>query len=61
MPESNYIAALEEIYRLALRSEGKRERRTRQICRDILGAARCDRIKDIDDEARCAAGPATRI
>lgn len=55
MPETNYIFALEEIYRLALRSEGKRERRTRQICLDLLGEARCAAIRAMDVEARQAA------
>ena len=53
MSEEQYRMALEEVYRLALRSDGKRERKTKQICRSMLGEAACRRL-EAEDEARRA-------
>jgi hypothetical protein len=54
MSEDIYISALSEVYTLALRSKGKRERRTIQICRAVLGERVC-RLLDAEDAARHAA------
>jgi hypothetical protein len=53
MSEEQYRMALEEVYRLALRSDGKRERKTKQICRAMLGEGVCRRL-EAEDAARRA-------
>lgn len=52
MTEAMYVAALEEIFKLTLRSEGKRERKTRAICVQLLGERRCNFLSASDEIAR---------
>ena len=44
MTEQQYIDALKEIYILAAGRKGRRERKTRGICRAMLGNRACDLI-----------------
>ena len=53
--EQAYRDALAEIYTLTLRSEGKRERRTRVICAALLGERQCKLLKSADDYNRAIA------
>lgn len=55
MTEAVYIAALEEIFKLTLRSDGKRERKTRAICVQLLGERRCGFLRATDALARAQA------
>lgn len=44
--------AFEEIYRLHLRGDGKRERKTRRICEEMLGSQACANLRAADAAAK---------